>query len=105
MTMGVLAVGRRLLNTVRVSGPRRTAALLLEGVAPTAAQRLSPGTTVSPDALAAQLESILRAWGMSGAHASITAGHMLYADLRGIDSTAAACSCTTTERWSPDVST
>ena len=86
MTMGVLAVGRRLVSTVRISGPRRTAALALESVAPTAAQRLSPGTTVSPEALTAQLESILRAWGMSDTHASITAGHMLYADLRGIDS-------------------
>lgn len=71
---------------MRVSGPRRTAALLLDRVAPRAVQRRSPRKTVSPDALAAQLESILRAWGMSDEHSSITADHMLYADLRGIDS-------------------
>src|SRR6188768_50327 len=81
VAMSVVRI-RRVLNTVRISGPRRTAALVLERVAPTAAQRLSPVKTVSPDALRAQLESILRAWGMPDEHASITAGHMLYADLR-----------------------
>ena len=83
--MGVVRF-RRVLNTVRISGPRRTAAL-------TARARRSDGRPASvaredglPGRAPAQLESILRAWGMPGEHASITAGHMLYADLRGIDS-------------------
>src|SRR5215208_697138 len=82
----VLASGRRILRTVRVSGPRRTAALLLERAAPPAVRRRLPESTVSVDALTAQVEAILRAWGMSDEHASITAEHIVYADLRGIDS-------------------
>jgi LDH2 family malate/lactate/ureidoglycolate dehydrogenase len=33
-----------------------------------------------------QLVSVLRAWGMSGAHAETTAAMMLETDLRGVDS-------------------
>jgi len=85
----VLRSGRRILSTVRAvraAGARRTAALAIERAAPQFAARRPPGTTVSLESLAAQVEAILRGWGMSEEHASITAELVVYADRRGIDS-------------------
>ena len=47
---------------------------------------LWPQRTVTYEALAAQVSAILSGWGMSSAHTTITAEHLLYADLHGIDS-------------------
>ena len=80
------ATARRVLNTLRVSGPLWTASLVLDRVVPTGLLDRWPDRTVSPGALATQVGAILRAWGMSEEHASITTDHLLYADLRGIDS-------------------
>jgi LDH2 family malate/lactate/ureidoglycolate dehydrogenase len=41
---------------------------------------------VAPDLLARQAREILLAWGMPEEHASVTVGHMLYADVHGLDS-------------------
>ena len=41
---------------------------------------------VTADRLAAQIASVLRAWGMPDDHATVTVDRILYADLRGIDS-------------------
>src|SRR5262245_61795262 len=38
------------------------------------------------DALAQQVSAIFAAWGMPQEHIQITTGHLLYADLHGIDS-------------------
>ncbi len=77
---------RRILKSLRVSGPRWTGSLVLDRVLPTDVVGRWPATVVPPELLATQLASILRAWGMSAEHAEITAGHMLYADRNGIDS-------------------
>ena len=83
---GLRSVARRILETVRQSGPLWTASLILDRVLPYGVLGLWPETTVAPEALAAQVEAILRAWGMSEEHAAITVGHVLYGDLHGIDS-------------------
>jgi LDH2 family malate/lactate/ureidoglycolate dehydrogenase len=41
---------------------------------------------VTADRLAAQMTSVLRAWGMPDEHVAVTVDKILYADLRGIDS-------------------
>lgn len=79
-------VAKRILDAVRDSGPLWTLSLILDRVLPLGVLGLWPDRTVPADALAAQAHSILRAWGMSREHASITVDHMLYADLHGIDS-------------------
>lgn len=76
----------RLLKSFRVSGPRWTGSLVLDRILPTDVVGRWPATMVPVEALGMQLETVLRAWGMSEEHAAITAGHMLYADRNGIDS-------------------
>jgi LDH2 family malate/lactate/ureidoglycolate dehydrogenase len=71
---------------VRDSGPLWTASLILDRVLPTNVLGRWPDTVVAGGTLAAQLHAILRAWGMSEEHASITVDHVLYADRHGIDS-------------------
>lgn len=77
---------RRILDTVRDSGPLWTASLLLDRILPYGVLGLWPDKIVSPEALAEQVEALLCKWGMSPAHASVTVAHVLYADLHGIDS-------------------
>jgi LDH2 family malate/lactate/ureidoglycolate dehydrogenase len=79
---------RRALELVRDSGPLWAASLIADRFLPGGARALRawPERRVSPEALAGQVEAILRAWGMSPPHASITAAHVLWADLHGIDS-------------------
>jgi LDH2 family malate/lactate/ureidoglycolate dehydrogenase len=77
---------RRVRDSVRDSGPLWTASLLVDRFVPFGVLGLWPGQTIAPQTLAAQIDAILRAWGMSAEHASITVEHMLYADLRGIES-------------------
>ena len=60
--------------------------MALEGAAPRLAERLAPSSTVSLDSLTAQVDAILRGWGMPDGHASTTAELVVYADRRGIDS-------------------
>ncbi len=74
-------VGRLL----RTSGVLWTASIVLDR-AGLPAVGLWPQRTLSYETLNAQVSAILQGWGMSGAHAAITAEHLLYADLHGIDS-------------------
>jgi LDH2 family malate/lactate/ureidoglycolate dehydrogenase len=83
---GVGAAYRRVVATLRDSGPLWTASLLLDRVFPFGILGLWPEKTVSAETLATQVDTILRAWGMSAEHASITVEQVLYADLHGIDS-------------------
>jgi LDH2 family malate/lactate/ureidoglycolate dehydrogenase len=80
------STGRRVLETVRGSGPLWTASLILDRVVPSGILRWWPDRRIAAEVLTAQIEAILRAWGMSPEHVAITVEHMLYADLRGIDS-------------------
>lgn len=82
----VRGAARRVLETLRNSGPLWTASVILDRVLPYSVVRLWPEKQVAPKLLADQVETILRAWGMSAEHASITARHVVYADLHGIDS-------------------
>jgi len=77
---------KRIRETVRTSGPLWTASLVLDRLLPLAVLGLWRERTVSADVLHAQVVAILRAFDMPPEHVSITADHMLYADLRGIDS-------------------
>jgi LDH2 family malate/lactate/ureidoglycolate dehydrogenase len=77
---------RRLLDTWKESGFLWTATLVLDRVAPLGVLGWWPDRRVAAGVLARQVDSILRAWGMSEAHAAITVDHVLYADLHGIDS-------------------
>lgn len=77
---------QRLRATMRSAGPLWTASLVLDRVVPAGVLGLWPEIRVPAETLARQSETLLRAWGMSPEHASITVAHMLYADLRGIDS-------------------
>jgi LDH2 family malate/lactate/ureidoglycolate dehydrogenase len=63
-----------------------TASLLLDRVVALGVLGWWPDKRVSAEVLGAQIGAILRAWGMSEEHARITVEHVLYADLRGIDS-------------------
>lgn len=85
MTLLREAAGQ-VLDTARDSGPLWTASLILDRILPFHVRGFWSDKTVSPHALATQVGSILRAWGMSAEHASITVDHLLYADLHGIDS-------------------
>ena len=76
----------RIRKTVRDSGPLWAASLILDRIFPYGVLGLWPDTTVAPEALAKQVDAILRVWGMSQEHAAITVDHVLYADLHGIDS-------------------
>lgn len=67
------------------SGLLWTATLMLDR-AGLPALRFWPDKAVSQEALAGQVAAILRAWGMSEEHISITVEHLLYSDLHGIDS-------------------
>ncbi|MBL0160210.1 MAG: Ldh family oxidoreductase [Bryobacterales bacterium] len=69
----------------RVSGPLWTASLLVDRVVP-GAPGLWPDRMIAAPVLSAQVEVILRAWGMSEEHIAITTRHLIYADLHGIDS-------------------
>ncbi len=80
------SAAKRILKTARESGPLWTASLLLDRICPYGVLGLWPDKTVAPEALGKQIDTILRAWGMSPEHASITVEHVLYADLHGIDS-------------------
>ena len=84
--MAKLGLVGRLRESVRDSGLLWTASLILDRVLPIGPLGLWPPRRVSAEDLARQVERILLAWGMSSEHASITVGHMLYADLHGIDS-------------------
>ena len=72
-------------NTYRVSGPLWTLSMILDK-AGLSTLRFWPEKKVMPEILAAQTMTILRCFGMSEEHASITTELMMYADLRGIDS-------------------
>lgn len=80
------SAARRILETMRGSGPLWTASLVLDRVAPFGILGLWRDLRVTPEVLAAQVDGLLRAWGMSPEDASITVDHILYADLHGIDS-------------------
>jgi len=75
-----------LRETLRCSGVRWTAALVADRVLPLGVMRLWRDRIVTRERLAAQVDAILRAWGMPDEHVPITIGHILYADLHGIDS-------------------
>ena len=72
---GVRSGARRILETLRDSGSLWTASLLLDRIVPLGVLGWWPDTVVSPDALAKQVDAILRAWGMAPAHAAITVDH------------------------------
>lgn len=80
------AGAKRILDAVRVSGPLWTASLVGDRILPVPVLRLWPDRAVPYEDLAAQLRTILRSWGTSAEHAEIAVGHILYADLHGIDS-------------------
>ena len=73
-------------EVARASGPLWACALALDRVTPFGVQRLWRPCVVPVDRLAAQLDCVLRAWGMSDEHVPVTVEKILYADLRGIDS-------------------
>jgi len=75
----------QILGTFRTSGPLWTASRILDRVGLNTL-RFWPQKKVLPDTLVAQITTILRRFGMSEEHASITTEYMMYADLRGIDS-------------------
>lgn len=86
LTEPVRAAARLVGETVRGSGLLWTATLVVDRLLPLGVLGLWPDTRVSAAVLVTQLTAILRAWGMSAEHAAITVEHLLYADLRGIDS-------------------
>ena len=71
---------------MRTSGPLWTGALVLERTLPINVLGRWPPRRVSEQSLRRQVLAILASWGMTKEAASITADHLLYADLRGIDS-------------------
>ena len=75
-----------LRDTVRCSGVAWTTALIADRVLPFGVLRLWRDRRVPLDVLRAQVAAILRAWGMPEEHAITTLGHVLYADVHGIDS-------------------
>ena len=80
------AVLGRLRDHARIAGPLWVASLILDRIFPYGLLGLWPDKTVPYATLDAQVRSVLRAWGMSDEHIAITVGHLLYADLHGIDS-------------------
>ncbi len=71
---------------MRTSGPLWTGSLVLERILPVNVLGRWPARCVSPQRLRRQVLAILASWGMTEDAASITADHLLYADLCGIDS-------------------
>lgn len=76
----------RLLDAARTSGPLWAASLVLDRVLPIGVLGLWRDRKVSVATLSAQVDAILRAWGMTEDDAAITVEHVLYADRCGIDS-------------------
>lgn len=76
---------RRMLNSLRSSGPLWTASLVLDRVG-LRTQGLWPDQFVSAQDLSKQIAAILRGFGMLDDHVSITTEYLMYADLHGIDS-------------------
>ncbi len=70
---------------MRLSGPAWTASLALDRLGMGWIGRW-PDHLVAGDRLRAQVEAILRTWGMAEEHIAITLEHLLYADRHGIDS-------------------
>ena len=83
---GPRAAARRLVTSVRDSGLLWTASVVLDRLVPWGVLGAWPDRFVAPAALAAQLDAILRAWGMPAEHAAITVRHVAWADLHGVDS-------------------
>ena len=77
---------RTVQASIRESGGLWTASLILDRLLPAGVLGLWRDVVVAPETLGAQVTALLRAWGMSVDHAAITTQHVLYADLRGIDS-------------------
>ena len=77
---------KRIGESLRTSGPLWTVSLALERALPLNVLGRWPERTVPAEHLQAQVLAILAAWGMPDEEASITAGHVMYADLCGIDS-------------------
>src|SRR5262245_46526796 len=84
--MDLRSAARRVAASVRDDGLLWTASLALDRLVPWGLLGLWPDRVVSTDALVAQVEAILGAWGMGAEHAAITVRHLAYADLHGIDS-------------------
>jgi LDH2 family malate/lactate/ureidoglycolate dehydrogenase len=80
------AAARRAAEVVRTSGPLWTASLVADRVAPWGVLGWWPDRVIAADALAGQVASILRAWGMAAPDVETAVPHILYADLHGIDS-------------------
>lgn len=80
------AILRQMRDLLRVSGPLWLASLIADRLVPLGVLGWWPDVVVLPEALRRQLQAVLRAWGMTEEHASITVDHILYADLHGIDS-------------------
>lgn len=72
------------------SGPAWALALAAERLGFPAAQRLWSPKRVDADLLRRQLAAILEAWSMTSENATLCAEHIVYADLRAIDSHGAA---------------
>lgn len=77
---------RQARHLARVSGPLWVLSLMADRLLPFGVLGWWPDVTVSSAALRRQLQVLFGAWGMSAEHSSITVDHILYADLRGIDS-------------------
>lgn len=73
-------------QTARDSGLAWALSLAVDRILPAGVLRLWGDRVVSAPQLGKQLEAILRAWGMPDEHVQTTAEHLLWADLRGIDS-------------------
>jgi LDH2 family malate/lactate/ureidoglycolate dehydrogenase len=73
-------------ETIRSSGLLWAASLALDRLVPYGVLGLWPDRTVPLSALAEQVGTVFRAWGMSEEHIAITVRHVLYSDLHGIDS-------------------
>jgi LDH2 family malate/lactate/ureidoglycolate dehydrogenase len=76
---------KRVGESLRVSGPLWTGSLILERVLRVNLLGRWPVTRVPVERLRSQVLAILGAWGMPEAEAAITADHMIYPDLCGID--------------------
>jgi LDH2 family malate/lactate/ureidoglycolate dehydrogenase len=70
---------------MRTSGPLWTGSLVLERILPVNVLGRWPSRLVSAQRLRQQVLAILAAWGMTEEAASVTADHVLYADLSGHD--------------------
>lgn len=76
----------QLRDSVRCSGVLWTASLVADRLLPVRVLQLWRDRIVDADGLASQVGDVLRAWGMCEEHVAVTLGHMMYADLHGIDS-------------------